>query len=204
MIAKQKFWRILTRIHKWAGLIIGIQIILWFASGFFMSFFDIDTVHGDLMALKKEFPLVTEQTVSVDAAIRHYSGDELHTVNLFSAMGTPVWQLDGPTGRMYVDAHSGDKWQGLPKEKIREAASHYYIGEGQVETFASLDTAPSEYRGGTVPVWQLKYDDKARTRLYISPQTGELLKTRTRLWRAFDFMWMLHVTGYPDRDNINS
>ena len=30
MIAKHKFWRLLTRIHKWAGLIIGVQILLWF------------------------------------------------------------------------------------------------------------------------------------------------------------------------------
>lgn len=204
MIAKHKIWRTLTRVHKWAGLIIGIQIILWFASGLFMSFFNIDTVHGDLMALKKKFPLVAEQTVSAQDAISHYGGDELHTVHLFSAFGAPVWQIDGPTGRVYVDGKSGEKWQGLPVEKIREAAGHYYIGEGQIDTITQLDTAPSEFRGGPVPVWQLKYDDKAKTRLYISPQTGELIRTRTRLWRTFDFMWMLHVMGYPDRDNINA
>ena len=204
MIAKHKFWRVLTRIHKWAGLIIGIQIILWFASGLFMSFFDIDTVHGDLSALKKQFPLTAEQTIHAQDAIGHYGGDELLSVSLFSAMGAPVWKLDGPSGRMFVDARTGDIWQGLTIEKVREAAGHYYIGEGQVDTVTKLDTAPSEFRGGPVPVWQFKYDDKARTRLYISPQTGDLLKTRTRLWRAFDFMWMLHVMGYPDRDNINS
>ena len=204
MIAKHKFWRVLTRIHKWAGLIIGIQIVLWFASGLFMSFFNIDTVHGDLQALKKKFPLVAEQTIPAEDAIRHYGGDELHSVDLFSAMGAPVWKLEGPTGRMYVDARTGGTWAGLSIEKVREAAEYYYIGEGQIDTVTKLDTAPLEYRGGAVPVWQLKYDDKARTRLYISPQTGELLKTRTRLWRAFDFMWMLHVMGYPDRDNINS
>jgi len=204
MRLKQHFWRNLTRIHKWAGAIIGIQIVIWFASGFFMTFFKIETVRGEHLVQKSGFEIAVDGIIPVEQAIQEYGNDAVYSANLISAVGLPVWQLDGPTGRLYIDGQTGKQWQGLNAAQAREAAGKYYIGEGDINTVTLLDESLSEYRGGSLPVWQLKYDDSARTRLYISPQTGKVLKTRTRLWRAFDFMWMLHVMGYPDRDNTNS
>lgn len=203
MVAKHKFWRFLTRAHKWAGLILGIQIILWFASGFFMSFSNIDKVHGDFVALKQTFPVSAEQVIPVDEAARKYGTDEMKTATLRTVIDHPVWELRGEKGIVYVDGHSGEIWSGLNADQVRAIANQYYIGSGQIEAIAKLDEAPKDYRS-VVPVWQLKYDDKERTRLYISPQTGDLLKTRTRLWRIFDFMWMLHIMDYDDRDDINN
>jgi hypothetical protein len=53
-------------------------------------------------------------------------------------------------------------------------------------------------------VWQVQFDDKTKTRLYINADTAELMNVRTRLWRAFDFMWMLHIMDYKGRDDINN
>ena len=36
------------QLHKWAALIVGIQLFLWVAGGLVMSLSDIDEVHGDL------------------------------------------------------------------------------------------------------------------------------------------------------------
>ena len=35
------------KIHKWMGLVLGIQILFWFLSGFLMSFMPIEEIHGD-------------------------------------------------------------------------------------------------------------------------------------------------------------
>jgi len=203
MVAKHKFWPVLTRVHKWAGLVLGIQIILWFASGFFMSFSNIDKVHGDFVALKQTFPVSAEQVIPVNEASRKYGNGEMKTATLRTVIDHPVWELNGDKGIVYVDGRNGKLWAGLSEDQVRGIAGQYYIGTGQIETIAILDVAPKDYRSD-VPVWQLRYDDKERTRLYISPDTGDLLKTRTRLWRIFDFMWMLHIMDYDDRDDINN
>ncbi|NNC38567.1 MAG: hypothetical protein HKO02_14010 [Hyphomonadaceae bacterium] len=203
MKTRKTFWRNLTRIHKWAGFVLGIQIILWFASGFFMSFSNIDKVHGDFVALKQTFPVSAEQLIPVEEAARMYGDDPLKTATLRSVIDAPVWVLNGDAGIQYIDARTGKDWAGINADQVRSVAAIYYIGKGQVETLAKLDVAPLDYRGA-VPVWQVKYDDKERTRLYISPMSGDLLKTRTRLWRIFDFMWMLHIMDYDDRDDINN
>lgn len=205
MIAKHKFWRVLTRIHKWAGLVIGLQIVLWFASGFFMSFFSIDKVHGDHMATKHVAPIMTEHVISLEQALALYPSNadqKIHGIHLRSALGAPVWEINGSAGVVQIDALRGTIWQGIDEASIRGAAQSYYIGEGQIKTVLNLDVAPKDYRKG-VPIWQVIYDDRAKTRLYISPDTGALINVRTRLWRVFDFMWMLHIMDYKDRDNIN-
>ncbi len=203
MIAKHKFWRVLTRVHKWSALIIGTQIILWFASGFFMSFFSIDKVHGDHMALEKQWPLQIEKIIPVNEALALYpKGSDVNYAHLRSALGSPVWEIEGSAGKIQVNGQDGNVWQGVSEQQVREAATHYYMGKGEITTVKKFDVAPKDYRK-EVPVWQVVYKDRAATRLYISPDTGELINVRTRLWRAFDFMWMLHIMDYKERDNIN-
>ncbi len=40
--------------------------------------------------------------------------------------------------------------------------------------------------------------------LYLSPETGELVSRRHELWRIFDFVWMLHIMDYEERENVNN
>ncbi len=46
-------------LHKWLGLFVGLQILIWLATGLYMVVLDIDFIHGD--------PLVrnTQQAVTV-------------------------------------------------------------------------------------------------------------------------------------------
>mgnify|MGYP001195403238 CR=1 FL=1 len=36
-----------SRVHKWLALILGAQLLIWFASGALMSFLPIDKVRGE-------------------------------------------------------------------------------------------------------------------------------------------------------------
>ena len=35
-------------LHKWLGLLIGLQLLLWTASGFYMVAVPIEVIHGDM------------------------------------------------------------------------------------------------------------------------------------------------------------
>lgn len=196
-----KFWRNLTRLHRWAGLILGVQITLWFASGFFMSFFDIENVRGKHIAEKRQWPLAYEAVVPMTDVIDAAPQDVLSS-SLVSVVGEPVYRLNYAEDVKLFDAMTGQAWPALGESHIREAAQFYYKGEAGIKSLQSLSVAPVEYRGA-LPVWQIEYDDASKTRLYIHPETAELKAVRTRLWRAFDFMWMLHIMDYKSRDNIN-
>ena len=102
-----------------------------------------------------------------------------------------------------LDARSGLAWDGLAPTDIKTVALSSYQGEGELTSMTKLDLAPNDY-AGKLPVWQVKFDDKAKTRLYIDPETAEVRSVRTRLWRVFDLAWKFHIMDVTGEDNFNS
>ncbi|MEP6343441.1 MAG: PepSY domain-containing protein [Maricaulaceae bacterium] len=202
MMSQRNAFRYMTRAHKWAGLVLGLQILLWFLSGFIMSLFPINEVRGRHLVDVPEVSLQTQNLIPLELAMSLYEG-ELSGAKLITAAGHPAYVLIGDNGEQIIDAVSGDMWSELTAEDIQNVAERLYKGEGEVKQFEKLLVAPREYRG-PLPVWQIEYKDKDKTRLYLDAKTAELKAVRTRVWRVFDFMWMLHIMDYKERENFNS
>ncbi len=79
-----------------------------------------------------------------------------------------------------------------------------YQGDGAMTSLRLLATTPPELRGRPAPLWRADFDDLAGTSLYFAPLTGDLLGKRHDLWRAFDFLWMLHIMDYESREDVNN
>ena len=201
-MTKRDFWKYLTRAHKWAGLVLGVQIILWFASGLFMALFPIDEVRGSHLAEKATWSLADAKVIPIEIAMTAYEGN-LTGASLTSIAGEPAYALIGDKGTQLMNARTGKAWEPVGEDAIRIAATKYYKGEGQITSLKRLTETPKEYRRPP-PVWQVQYDDGPKTRLYLDAETAELRAVRTKLWRVYDFMWMLHIMDYDTRDNFNS
>ena len=201
-MTKRDSWKYLTRAHKWAGLILCVQILLWFASGLFMALFPIDEVRGSHLAEKASWSLADADVIPIEIAMTIYEG-ELTGASLTSIAGEPAYALIGDKGTQLINAHTGKSWQPIAEDTVRVAATRYYKGEGHIQAIKRLTQVPNEYRRPP-PVWQVQFDDKPQTRLYLDADTAELRAVRTKLWRVYDFMWMLHIMDYKTRDNFNS
>lgn len=201
-MTKRNFLRYLTRLHKWAGLVLGVQILLWFVSGFIMSLFPINEVRGRHLVDVPKVSLQTENLIPLELAMSLYEG-ELSGAKLITAAGHSAYVLIGDNDEQIIDAVTGEPWSQLSAEDIKAVADRLYKGDGEIRRLEKLLTAPYEYRG-LLPVWQISYDDKDKTRIYLDADTAELKAVRTRIWRVFDFMWMLHIMDYKERENFNS
>ena len=164
-----------------------------------MSFFDINQVRGQHIAQKVSFDLDRRGVLPLE----QLALGSIHAAELMSAAGTPIYKITSNDDTQFFDAKSGTPWQGITAQSAAKAAALYYQGSADEPEYAKLDVAPIEYRGA-LPVWQVSYDDGPNTRLYLDANTGELRAVRTRLWRVFDFMWMLHIMDYDGRDDINN
>jgi len=60
-----------------------------------------------------------------------------------------------------------------------------------------------EYRGKPAPAWRVDLEHPKRPHIYVDAVTGEALARRNRLWRLFDFFWMLHIMDYRARESFN-
>lgn len=46
--------RLSQKLHKWLGLIVGVQLLIWTVSGFYMVLMDIDMIHGDHLVAEQD------------------------------------------------------------------------------------------------------------------------------------------------------
>lgn len=202
-MTKRDFFKYLTRIHKWAGLVIGVQILLWVGSGLFMTLFPINEIRGRHIAVQVDLPVAQIPALSFEQALQKYDG-QVTRAALVNYAGTLAYRMDGDGGIVTVNAQTGAALSPLSEAQIRRMALEYYFADEPIKRAALItDKTPNEYRRPG-PVWQVQFDDRSKTRLYLDPNTAELKAVRTRLWRVYDTMWMLHIMDYKERDNFNS
>ncbi len=188
--------------HRWLGLLLAAQVVLWMTSGVIMSWFPIEHVRGETAAALTA-PLTLAPTSYFPPGGVIVDFPEATNVRLTMWLGRPVYLVTGEDGSALFDAESGEKLTPLGQSMARMVAASDFRGEGELKRLTLMNNPPAEYRGGT-PIWRAEFSDPDETRLYISPQTGEVLARRNRVWRIYDFFWMLHIMDYDARENFNN
>ena len=208
------------RIHRWLGLFIGIQFLLWTAGGLYFSWTRLEAVHGDhLMRARPQLPvgaLVVSPSVVVEILRRQERIDSLAGAGLTMVLGQPTWRVDYyttdagrvVTRRRMADAVTGAPRPALGRDEAVAAAREVYTGTEPVVsvehvTEASVD-GHHEYRGQPLPAWAVRFGDTEGATAYVAAELGEVIRIRNDRWRAFDFLWMLHTMDYRGRDDFNN
>ena len=197
-------WPLLVRrTHKWLALFVGIQVVIWTVTGFYMVTVHIDYIHGDHLIKAPQKPSFDlrglQQPGAIAAAYPSASEIRLHRF-----MDRQVWRVDTPGKSLLVDAASGQELPPLTEAQAREAALRVYTGDPTIVSSRLLTESPMEMQTRKPPYWQIEFEGWNRPTLYISPTTGELISRRHNLWRIFDIAWMLHIMDYDERSNVNN
>lgn len=198
---KQAFWS--RRLHKWLGLLVAIQALLWMASGVYMTAISIDIIHGDHLS-HVERPAVAAQSVAVQPAQLAADFPGMTAFRLKRLLGRAAYEVKYAGGSALVDAASGKRLDPLGEAQARELALDAYQGEGDLREIRLLRQLPQEVAARKAPLWRADFDDQDGSTLYVSPATGEVVAQRHTLWRVFDFLWMLHIMDYDKRTDTNN
>lgn len=198
----RKWW---FSIHKWIGLIVGLQILAWAVSGLFMTFFPIEEVRSE-HNIAKQTPrdLRTEVgLVSAQNAIAAVSAP-VSRIELVDIGGRWMWRIDS-SGKPHtlIDAQAGKVASPLDEASARRIAEADFAGAGKIRSATLVEKeAPIEFRGA-LPAWQIVFDDADETHLYVDALTGKVAARRSALWRSYDFLWGLHIMDWTERENFN-
>lgn len=191
-----------SKLHKWLALLIGAQVLLWMGTGALMSFLDLEEVRSEhivsraaqILPAGAELPEWLErQDDVVSVATRALDGKVV----------TEVRRADG--GVTLHDPHSGRLLFPISAATARAIARRAWIGPETSVAGARLveRDVGTEFRG-PFPAWQITYDERDATRVYIDASSGTVLSARSDTWRLFDFIWGLHIMDWTQRDRINS
>ncbi|NNC72665.1 MAG: PepSY domain-containing protein [Sphingomonadaceae bacterium] len=192
----------LMKWHIWLGWLAGVPILLWTISGLFMVAQPIETIRGE--HLRAETPAVALGEAlpvfpRIDSAIR-----PVERVELTQRPGGAQWIIrfaDGGGRRASVEtgAYLAPR---LTSDEAAQLARAAYSGDAPLNEMQRFeaDANPMDLRRGR-PAWRARFGDTIH--VYIDAETGDTLALRTRLWRAFDFMWGLHIMDLQERSNTS-
>lgn len=198
-----KVLRYSTQIHKWVGLVVGLQVLFWVGGGLVMTAIPIETVRSE-HRLKASAPvaLPLDQALPLAEAAR-LSGVTPTRAELKTTQRGAAWVLTPLEGApVTVAAATGRPFATMTADEAAALAVAAYRGEAAPSPAILLDQAPRE-TGRTGPIWRVDFNDAERTAFYLSPQTGEVVTRRSAVWRFYDFFWRLHILDFKDGDNFN-
>lgn len=193
----------IRRLHKWVGLIIVLQFVIWVGSGLVMSLLDHERVEGhqhqaEHARLLSVWPSDAMPPSQVLAAARR----PVQSLEATWLLDQPVYRLASKETVSLFDARTG-RAVAIDASRASTIANADYVGEGTAGIPERLDSANLEVRGHAGPIWRVPFSDEDGTTLYVSAQDGRILERRNDAWRLFDIVWMLHIMDYTGRKDFN-
>ena len=197
--------RFLKKLHKWVGLIIGLQVTLWVLSGLMISLLDPVKVSGRQWAIStphESEALPPGALLEPDELPAAFLDDAL-SVMLTVNRDVPVYKIKHSAGETLLSAIDGSIIV-TGKADAEKLARQDFTGNGEIVSTTSGTAPDLETRDSSGPYWKVSFSDDANTSIYISASTGEILERRNRFWRVRDFFWMLHIMDYAAREDFNN
>lgn len=198
-----KTHKIVSKVHKWVGLLIGIQFLCWTMGGVVMTWIPIETVRGE-HNIAEQSPLLVE-ALKLEALLTKIGNPQVVSLNARVVGGIPAVVVQGADGVQGIYAlETAEELTPAGEELALAIARADFKGQaGDISAKFIEADAPSDYRG-PLPVWRVDMADEEGSVLYVSPDEARVVARRTDVWRFYDFFWMLHIMDYDTRDNFNN
>ena len=173
--------KFIRSLHRYLSIFIAIQLLLWTVSGIYFAFNKIELIRGEQYRL----PTNVEYRI-------------------FDRLGQQVIASNKDGNIVYRTYPEGNLLEKLSVEEAKLIASIKTSLEPVSAILLTESLPGSEYRGRSLPIYQITTTSKDDTNIYLDPLSGDVLAIRSNSWRMWDFLWSLHIMDYDQRDNINN
>ena len=191
--------RRISRAHKLLGLVIGIQILFWTASGFYFTLFPIERIHGD--HLRHEAPAPDFSDLG-DIAAPQLTLPAAQ-LEIREVLGRPVWVARGDGWTGLYETTTGEQLSPLGEAAVRKIAEEAWAGQGEIVSVERIDNPPRE-TFSKKPLWRVQFDGKDKATFWVDAEEAKILAVRTGEWRLFDVLWRFHIMDVTGEDRFDT
>lgn len=192
-------------LHKWLGLLVGLQILIWLSSGLYMVIVSIDFIHGDSLVKNMQEKLSASEAGLLKVSTVQSLYPDATEIELKPVMGKTHYLVSTGSMQYLLNAQSGDLISPLDEKAAKQIALYHFNGDDPVSAARLIESEPPmEVQTRRLPLWRIDFDDRYSTSFYIDPYSGSLVTRRFQYWRIFDFMWMLHIMDYDQRSDAHN
>ncbi len=213
-MSKAQWQKFMRKSHRYLGVFFGIQFLFWTIGGLYFSWTNIKSIRGEDVK-KEEAPIklntLSEPLQGIFNQIRlSDSVLTIKSIHIISLFGEPHYQISFYNKErlktVLVHLQTNKLRDALSKEEAILVAKNSLTKKANFEgiEFITSTNGHHEYRGKPLPAYAIKFVGPIHTTVYVSAELGTVQTYRNNQWRIFDFLWMLHVMDYQNRDNINN
>lgn len=207
------FKHLIRRTHRYLGVFIGIQFMLWTLGGLYFSWTNIDEIRGDDRRRETESTFAGREYSRPQESIAEASAGGARVVKfqIIDVGGEAHYEIGtvSPNGRketLVFNAANGMRRAQITESEARSIATAALKNPRDVRSVLLVTEENvgrhHEYREKPLPAWAVTFDDGLT--VYISAASGQIGALRGDNWRVFDFLWMLHTMDFIGRDDINN
>ena len=201
----------IRKIHKWASLLIGLQVIIWITSGLTFNVIDHEKARGN--AYRQTIASVPSTThkdlLPVENILKSYPETiELNQTNILSQPYYLLTQQQSlyrhlPNNHLIVNAITGELTL-VDKPLVTAIAQASYTGPGSIDSVTLIAPPIADFLKHKNPSWQINFDDDLATSVYVEQGSGRIIGHSNSDKRFADFFFMLHFMDYGGAGNFNT
>lgn len=199
-MSKRSFAFKIRKTHRYLGIFLGLQFMLWTVSGLYFSWTNIDEIHGDQFL--KHHPESIEFKDLISPSLLE-NNPPISKIELREINHNPYYWVNK---QALYHAQTGKLKAGITKEEALTVANRYVKDSMKVASIKLITKVGKqhEYREKLLPAYVISYLNGDAVNAYVSSADGNFQTVRHRSWRWFDFLWMTHTMDYEGRDNLNN
>jgi len=194
------WWRVTQTLHKWLGLIVGLQFLIWLATGLAFNLIDEQKLDADVYRMSDTSAAITTPLANPDTLIAQYQSQGFIQLKLSSVLNRPVYAISTRTQSYWFWADSLEPMR-LTPEQLTQIAQASYSGSGMMNTVRA-PTNPIAFTAQG-PIVQIDTSDALGTRIYLDSASGRVLAHQNRQSDLKDLLFMLHFMDYVPENGIN-
>jgi hypothetical protein len=211
---RQNYKYFIRKSHRYLGIFIGLQFLLWTLGGLYFSWMNIKEIRGENLQKEKKNLDVSAISVSpktiIDEISQTKNASEITKIQVVELLGESFYEIKFQNGKrietVLASAADGKIRPPVSEDEAKKIAAEALIEPQNIKQIDYLTeentSAHHEYRERALPAWAVTFENNLT--VYLSAETGQVQTFRTNGWRVYDFLWMLHTMGFEDRDNINN
>lgn len=205
----------IRRVHRYLGVFIGIQFILWTLGGLYFSWTDLNEIHGDHLRARQHVEMsIPAGSIPPDQIVQTVQSKigvtRIEKIYIIEVLGEYFYAVehvnDEKPSTVLVSVKDGSVRTEVSSAEAGRIAQQALANPSEPAelTYLTADNVSKhhEYREKPLPAWAVTFGNNVS--VYVAAETGQVGAVRTDNWRAFDFLWMLHTMDFKGRDNINN
>jgi hypothetical protein len=170
-----KLGAIASSIHKWLALIVGVQILFWFASGLFFALYPIERVRSEHRIAEHAHAALTTESLRAPAEIAALLPEAPTRLTYERTPAGDEVALAEFAGRrpILIDLEDWRVPSPLSAGAAEPIAQTYVAGAPRVRDVRLVTEESPEYRG-VLPAWRVAFDDAEGLAVYVAADTAHV------------------------------